>query len=29
LAGTGLVTDREIERFLELLGQPSFGHCRS
>jgi len=26
LAGTGLVTDREIERFLELLGQPSFGH---
>jgi hypothetical protein len=26
LAGTGLVTDREIERFLELLGRPSFGH---
>jgi SAM-dependent methyltransferase len=26
LAGTGLVTDREIERFLDLLAQPSFGH---
>jgi SAM-dependent methyltransferase len=26
LAGTGLVTDREIERFLELLEQPSFGY---
>ena len=26
LAGTGLVTQREIERFLELLAQPWFGH---
>jgi SAM-dependent methyltransferase len=26
LAGTGLVTEREIERFLDLLRQPSFGH---
>jgi hypothetical protein len=26
LAGTGLVTDPEIERFLELLAQPWFGH---
>jgi SAM-dependent methyltransferase len=26
LASTGLATDREIERFLELLAQPSFGY---
>jgi hypothetical protein len=26
LAGVGLVTDPELDRFLEFLEQPAFGH---